>query len=308
MLLLRRAVACIFLAGLELSALDASAESPDEPIRVLPCRPTISCSADIVPPGALEVELGYGARQVRLGGFISTQPLLVKLTAFPWLQIQLGTNGFVFSSGAVPRDLRFIDDLSLGLKAHFVDQTSITPSIAASASWSIPSPDRDGAFPFAYDASFWGYVSKDLKRLHVDLNGGVNVWQFDLPERSYQPFVALATTLTLPLGMGAMAESYWFAGGGRIAPRDAGLLLAGSYAPTPSVLFDAGADVSFFPSTRTYSIFAGVTFVVARLWGRRANGERAASHQTSPASPAVPASFRPPRPGPAITPLVTGPS
>jgi hypothetical protein len=308
MSLLPRGVTCLFFAGLGFSAADVRAESPDEPIRVLPCRPTISCSADIVPPGALEVELGYSTRRVRLGGFVSTQPALVKLTALPWLQFQLGTNGYIFSSGAVPRELRYIDDVSVGLKTHFVDQTTATPSIAVSATWSIPSPYRDSAFPFAYDASFWAYVSKDQGRLHVDLNGGVNFWQFELKERSYQPFVALAATVALPLSLGAMAESYWFDDGGRIAPRDAGFLIAASYAPSPSLLFDAGGDMSFFPSTRTYSIFAGVTFVASRLWGPPARSERSALHGTAPASPAVPASFRSPRPVPSATRVVTGPS
>jgi hypothetical protein len=298
----------LLIAALECSARGVHAEAPEEPIRVLPCRPTISCSADIVPPGVLEVELGYGARRVRLGGFVSTQPVLVKLTALPWLQFQLGTNGYIFSSGAVPRELRYVDDLSLGLKTHFVDQTMTTPSVAASAAWSIPSPDRDGAFPFAYDASFWAYVSKDVHRLHLDLNGGLNVWQFNLPARSYQPFVALAATVTLPLGTGVMAESYWFDDGGRIAPRDAGFLIAGSYAPNAGLLFDAGGDVSFFPSTRTYSVFAGVTFIAARLWGHRVNREGSGSGGTTTAAPAVPPSLRPPRAGPAGIHVVTGPS
>jgi hypothetical protein len=247
----------------------AAAEDSGEPMRVLPCRPTISCSADIVPPGALEIELGYAARHVRADGFFHLQPLLLKLTILRWLQVQLGTNGYVFTSGDVSRTLQYIDDVSIGLKVHFLDQTSVTPSLAASAALSIPTPYRNDTFPFAYDASFWLYASKDYGPLHVDLNGGLNVWQFDIDQRSLQPFVSLATAVALPLGFGAMAEGYWFDDGGPIALRDAGLLLAASYAPTPRVLFDAGIDWSFVPATRTYTLFAGVTFIPARLWGGR---------------------------------------
>jgi hypothetical protein len=238
-------------------------------MRVLPCRPTISCSADIVPAGALEIELGYAARRVRPGGFIHAQPLLLKLTVLTWLQLQLGSNGYVFTSGEVARSLRYFDDISFGLKAHFFDQTEVAPSLAVSAALSVPTPYRNDAFPFAYDASFWAYASKDLGRVHVDLNGGLTFWQFDLPERSVQPFVSLAATIELALGFGAMAETYWFDDAGPIALRDAGLLMAGSYAVSRRVLFDAGADVSFFPSTREYTLFAGVTFIPARLWRPR---------------------------------------
>jgi hypothetical protein len=262
-----RTVAYPVLATVLAVAPWASGADPDDDMRVLPCRPTISCSADIVPPGALEIELGYAARRVRPDGFFQMQPVLLKLTVLWWLQVQLGTNGYVFSSGDVSRSLQYIDDVSVGLKTHFLDQTDVAPSLAASAAISIPTPYRNDTFPFAYDASFWVYASKDYGPVHLDLNGGLNVWQFDLNERSLQPFVSLAGAVALPLGLGAMAESYWFDDGGPIALRDAGLLLAGSYAPNRRVLFDAGVDVGFVPTTRTYTLFAGVTFIPGRLWG-----------------------------------------
>jgi hypothetical protein len=267
-----KALAFALLTGALAASRSAAAEdSAEEEMRVLPCRPTVSCSADIVPPGALEIELGYAARRVQPDGFFHLQPLLLKLTILRWLQVQLGTNGYVFTSGDVSKTLQYIDDVSLGLKFHFVDQdrTGITPSLAASAALSVPTPYRNDTFPFAYDASFWLYASKDYGPLHVDLNGGLNVWQFDINQRSLQPFVSLATAVSLPLGFGAMAEGYWFDYGGPIALRDAGLLLAGSYAPAPRVLFDAGVDWSFVPATRTYTLFAGVTFIPARFWGGR---------------------------------------
>jgi hypothetical protein len=263
--------------ALLLSSTVATTASADEAIRVLPCRPTISCSADIVPPGALEIEFGYGARRVHPGGFIHMQPLLVKLTLSEWIQAQLGTNGYVFSSGEVPRTLRYVDDISYGLKFHLVDQSEVGPSLALSASLSVPTPYRNDLFPYAYDASFWGYASKDLGPLHLDLNGGLNVWQFDIPQRSFQPFVSIATTLSLPLGLGAMLEGYWFGYGGPIALTDAGILLAGSYSPSPSVLFDAGVDVSLFPATREYTVFAGVTFIPARLWESESPSEQSSA-------------------------------
>jgi hypothetical protein len=247
----------------------AMADGTSDAITVLPCRPTISCSADLVPPGALEIELGYALKNVPPGGFVHLQPLLVKLTLWPWLQAQVGTNGYVFSTGHVARSLRYLDDVAVGLKTHLLDQTAALPSLAVSAALSIPTPYRNDRFPFAYDASFWGYASKDLGALHLDLNGGLNVWQFDLGLRSSQPFVSLAASVESSTGVGAMLEGYWFDDGGPIAPRDAGILVAASYATSPSVMFDGGIDLSLVPATRTYTLFAGVTFIAARLWGGR---------------------------------------
>jgi hypothetical protein len=251
----------------------AAAADDGGSIRVLPCRPTISCSADIVPPGAAEVEAGYAARRVAEGGYVQTEPLLLKLTLLRWLQLQAGTNALVDSVGAVPRRLDYVDDFSIGAKLHLIDQTPVSPSFSVSASVAVPSFDRDEAFPVAYDASFWAYASKDFGAagspgsLHVDLNGGFDAVQFDLPGRRYRPFGALALTESLPWRLSLMAEAYAFGDGGPVAPRDAGVLGALGYSPEPSVMFDAGGDVSAFPGTRTFTLFAGVTFVPARFWG-----------------------------------------
>jgi hypothetical protein len=252
----------------------SAAADDEDAVRVLPCRPTISCSADIVPPGAAEIEAGYAARRVSQGGYLETEPVLLKLTLLRWLQLQAGTNALVYSLGNVPRRLDYVDDLSLGAKLHLLDQTQSTPSFAVSGSVSIPSFDPDVAAPGGEGASFWAYASKDFGApgspgsLHVDLNGGLDVMQLDLPAPRARPFGALALTESLPLKLCAMAEAYAFGDAGPLAPRDAGVLGAIGYAPKPSVMFDAGGDVSAIPTTRTFTLFAGVTFIPARLWGR----------------------------------------
>jgi hypothetical protein len=265
-------VAALFVSIGSVS-LSRPAAADDDSVRVLPCRPTISCSADIVPPGAAEIEAGYAARRVSEGGYVETEPVLLKLTLLRWLQLQAGSSALVYSVGDVPRRLDYVDDLSFGGKVHLVDQTPATPSFAVSATVNVPSFDPDAAAPGGEGASFWAYASKDFGApgspgsLHVDLNGGADVLQLDLPARRARPFVALALTESLPLKLCAMTEAYAFGDGGPLAPHDAGVLAAMGYAPKPSVMFDAGADVSAFPATRTWTLFAGVTFVPARLWG-----------------------------------------
>jgi len=155
----RRGWRCAAIAlVLSQGATRAALGGEDGDMRVLPCRPTISCSADLVPPGALEIEAGYGARFVRYRGFIHSEPVLVKLTLLSWLQVQAGGNGLLFTTGDVSRSLYYFDDFTFALKAHFVDQSSMRPSVAASAAVNVPSFDRSDAFPFAYDGSFWAYA------------------------------------------------------------------------------------------------------------------------------------------------------
>ena len=253
-----------------------AADDPND-LRVRPCRPTISCSADLVPPGAVEIELGYAPRNVRPGGWIHTEPVLLKLTLTRWLQAQVGGSGYVFTQGQVAKSLRYYDDVSFGLKTHFVDQTSVIPSVSASAALSVPSFQPPVEFPHAYDLGFWLYASKDIDKVHLDLNGGANLWQFDHPDRSVQPFAALASSFLIAGPVGAMVETYVFANAGRIAPKDAGLLTALSYALGPRVLFDGGVDTSFVRSTRLFTLFVGVTFVPVRLWGGGENRSAAAA-------------------------------
>lgn len=271
------ALAAILVAASAASA--ARAGAPDDSYRVLPCRPTVSCTADLVPPGALEVEAGYLARRAPPRGFVHSEPILLKLTLAEWVQAQVGGNGHVVTSGDVARSLRYLDDISVGPKFHFVDQAGWWPSLAASASLNIPSWDRQTDFPFAYDASFWGYASKDLAFVHFDLNGGLNVWEFDL-RPSYQKFVTLASSMPIAGDFGAMLEGYYFTNAGAIAPRDGGTLMAVSYAPRPWLMFDAGFDIGWFPSTRSFSTFAGLTVIPYDFWDteseRRKRAQRTA--------------------------------
>jgi hypothetical protein len=236
----------------------------DDTLVARPCRPTIACTADFVPPGALELEAGYLYR--RLAGATAANqhsvPYLLKLTLFERLQLQLGSNGPTFSDQVVPA--RYVDDLVLGLKVHLLEQERIAPSISISGALSVPLAAAPG-YVRTLDALFTLYITKDLGPVHADLNAGIDWWRLDdvLP----QGWVALALSTNLPAGFGVMLEGYCFSDVLPIAPRDAGLLGALSYSPVPWLVLDIGADVGLIPATRTVSAFVGFTIAPVRLWG-----------------------------------------
>src|SRR5262249_15049422 len=96
-------VAALSFGTVLLLAIPARAAGwPDERDRVLPCRPTIACTADLVAPGTLEIEAGYLYRRAAGGAVQRTWPFLIKLTVAPWVQLQVGSNGYTASPGSAP--------------------------------------------------------------------------------------------------------------------------------------------------------------------------------------------------------------
>ncbi|MGE5182311.1 MAG: hypothetical protein ACM31C_09630 [Acidobacteriota bacterium] len=224
----------------------------------LPCRPTIACTADFVPPGVLEIESGYLYRRLAGGVNQSSLPFLVKLTLAPWAQLQVGSNGPTLQG-----DAHYLDDVTAGLKVQLRRQTAHVPSISLSATASVPTFAASG-YLRTYDALAIAYVTKDLGWLHADWNLGLSAWRLDATTIT-QAWTALALSTPLGAGFGAMLEGYTFSDAAPIAPRDAGILAAVSYQPRWWIVLDAGPDVGL-TATRVASAFAGVTFIAGELW------------------------------------------
>lgn len=232
-------------------------------VTALPCRPTIACTADFVPPGALEIELGALGRRLP-SGLQRSFPVLVKLTAARWLQLQVATNGYTFQRG--PATTQYLDNVSAGGKLHLFDQGAAWPSVSLSGALSVPTFAGQTGYLRADDAFFTAYVTKDVGPLHADFNTGLNEWSLQSSPRA-QPFAALALSMPLAAPFVIMAEGYLFGDAGPLAPRDGGFLFALSHAPAPWLIFDFGGDVGAFPSSRAWSVFIGMTVVPAVLWG-----------------------------------------
>jgi hypothetical protein len=260
------AVACaVSCAGASPAA--RGAETPDARDKTLPCRPTIACTADIVPPGTVDLEAGALFRSLGRGSSPSasrqwTFPFLAKLTLEPWVQLQVGSNGFTAATGLAPQD--FFDDVVVGPKFHLLDQTQWAPSLSFSGELSIPT-FRGQGYVRTYDALFTAYVTKDVGLVHADFNVGWNLWRVDGAPLS-QGLVALALTANIPPPFGVMGEAYYFSNAAPVAPRDGGVLFAFTHSPRSWLVFDMGADIGWFPSWRAYSVFVGMPIIPVVPW------------------------------------------
>jgi len=226
----------------------------------MPCRPTIACTAEFVPAGYAEVEVGYAAS--RLGvGYQHTTPLLLKVTASEDLQLQLGTNGPVLQ----PDRDAYLDNWQLLAKLRLTRENGGLPALALSAAISIPSEIGGRDYHAAWNAQGVAYASKNLGPLHADLNVAVNF--LDLGRgTSVQPWAALSVSSDVGLGLTPMIELYQFWAAEPDAVRDAGLLLALGYAITPWLVMDVGGDVGLGAQDRSFTLFAGFTALTPRLW------------------------------------------
>jgi hypothetical protein len=268
-------MAALFLLS-ALAGRSAAASLPDQDTRAVPCRPTVTCTADLVQPGALEIELGFITRRLGSGDFQYATPLLLKLTLAKWFQFQLGTSGGVFvPTGA--SQAAYLDNISLGGKFHLRDQTEEGPSASVSLAVSVPTYAGQGAYTPAYHSFFIFYLSRDFSWLHADMNFGVNALRLEQNPR-LQGQLSLALSVSLPRGFGVMLEGYGFTDASPVASVDAGMLAAACFSPKPWLTLDIGADAGLVQSVRSFSLFTGMTIVPVDLWETAEERRRKGRH------------------------------
>ena len=252
---------------------------PEARVRALPCRPTIACTAEIVPGGHFEVEAGYALRRTpTASAAVHGAAALGKYSVTDRLQLQLGTNNvFLAQTGTATRSF---DGAFGGPKLVLVTQGDRTPAIAVSALFGAPTTNDEAAAVRTYDANAWVYVSKDALGFHGDINLGLDTLSLD-KKPAIQTLAALAVSRDLAFGFGAMIEGYTFNGGGAYAGHDGGVLTALSFSPMPELVLDAGADTALYRDTRSVTFFAGLTmlpFDSVRAGARRASLSPASPH------------------------------
>jgi hypothetical protein len=228
-----------------------------------PCRPTVSCTAELAAPGSFEVEAGANVSRNDAGVRTWSYPLLLKQTFAKWAQAQVGSNGPTFANSAPHAG--YFDNVFLGPKFHLLDQGKVVPMLCLTGLASFPTAEAPG-YARHGNAYFTAHVSKDLGPIHVDWNGAVNVLRIE-DNPIAQSLVALALSPTfIPAPFGFAAEVWGVTGAAPVAPKDGGVRLAMTVSPRTWLVFDVGGDIGFFPSTRVFSVFFGVSVVPFVFW------------------------------------------
>jgi hypothetical protein len=241
-----------------------AAEAPDDRDSAHPCRPTISCTADLTSPGTLEVEAGELASVTRAGAQQASFPVQLKQTFTTLVQLQVASNGYTFA-GPSPR-AHYLDNVVIGPKLHLVDQGPLVPSLALSAELGLPTFAATG-YALHDDAFVTAYASKDFGPVHADLNVGLDAWQLDASVRP-QVFTALALSTPLTSWLSVAVEGYVFSDASPAASRDGGVRVALGLTARPWLVLDLGGDAGAYPDTRAASFFAGATFIPVVWWRR----------------------------------------
>jgi hypothetical protein len=218
-----------------------------------------------VPPGDVELEVGYLYRRLAGHAPQHTTPFLFKLSLTKWLQLQVSSNGYTYSN-LLPIG-RYFDDVAVGAKLHMIDQHDFFPSLSWSFLLNIPMPAQEG-YVRGYDALFTAYITEKIGKLEADLNIGMNLFELSRAI-TVQPWVALALSYELPRDFIVMLENYYYADASPIAVHDGGTLFAVSYAPRSWIVIDVGADAGWFQKDRSVSAFVGCTLIVGNLWAPR---------------------------------------
>lgn len=217
-------------------------------VKAQPCRPTVACTAELVPAGNVELEVG--ALATSPGTAIN---LLAKVSLRDWLQVQVGTDNFLLATAG---EARVVDGVLAALKARLVEQGEVAPTVSLSARVAAPTWAPLPAAQATVDLFFTAHLSKDLGALHVDLNGMLNVPAL----REVQGQAALALSTALPDGFGVAVEGHSTFGNARLA-NDGGLRGVLTWSPVDHLVLDVGGDVGFFPRTRAWSLFVGLVLV-----------------------------------------------
>jgi hypothetical protein len=238
---------------------DTNDHAASDRVTALPCRPTIACTADLVPAGNFEVEAGYGARGAGQNAFRDvghSGQVLLKYSLTDDVQLQLGTVGLFVAGGGTT--LHAFDGVTPGVKWKFLDGEGAWPITAVSFHVDLPTSTASYEQQRSVDLEGWVYFSKDFGRLHGDLNFAVRV--FDVTKPVAQGLVATSWSLPIVGPFAVFSELYTNLGDGKTVALDGGWLSGINISPVDEVIFDVGGDVGFYPG-RAFTFFAGVTFV-----------------------------------------------
>ena len=252
--------ACRLAIAMALAAA-ANVNADDDTPTAVPYRPTVSNPADLPVPGWLEAEFGglrvLGEDRSRA----DSAPWLVKYAFDENHGLLLGGNAYVAERAPGEATLRGAGDTSLEYKQRFAVDDATAFGIEAGA---ILPTARD---TLGVGKPVWlvnGIVSRDLGRLHVDVNiGAAHYAQHETGVSAWQQTYAAAVSWPFsPAWGGAFEVSGAHQAG---APTQSQALAALNYNLSPRVVLDAGAARGLAHGAHDRSVFAGATVLLGRL-------------------------------------------
>lgn len=249
----------VIFALLEFAATRASAE--DEP-SATPYRPTVSTPANLSEPGWVELEMG--GQRTNDGSSAHRDNILyaLKYAFTPDWGVRVGGDTWVREVGNDGSRLSGFGDTAIVVKRRF----PITDAAAFGLEGGVNLPTaKDGLGSSKADYLLSGIYSANLGAYHTDLNlGGTRLGQIDTGESRWQTNWAASLSRSITDRWGVAGE---FSGiYRRGTPSTAQFLVAASYNYTKRVVFDAGAAAGLNRASPDWSLFAGVTLLLAKVW------------------------------------------
>lgn len=233
-----------------------------DPVQTLPCRPTIACTADLVPAGSFELETGGFLRLAPGAAPTWALPFLAKLSLTDWFQLQLGSAGPTWSGGLFAMDVGTVI-----AKFRLWRQGAWAPSVALSVGAAFGLTPASQSYQPVEGVQAALYLSRDIGRFHLDLNVGYNALAQGGGELTHSLWTSVSTGIAWTPALGSFHELYHFTPTVTDGPPEGGFLFGLTLSPSPGVMFDVGADVALFRDSRTVNAFIGLTFATQPLWG-----------------------------------------
>jgi hypothetical protein len=234
----------------------------DEQASVTPYRPSVSTPAALSAPGWLELEVGTLHFHGRMQSRRDSLPYTFKLAFSEDWGVRVGGDGWVRQRDDAGKRLSGGGDMNVVVKRRFrVDATS---AFGLEAGATIPTAAADLGSGKA-DYSINGIYSADLGRYHVDLNAvATRVGQVDQGVSRNQALWAASLSRALTDRWGLVGELSGTRQEG--TERTTQVLAAASYNVSPSLNLDAGLSRSVRSGVPVWSVFAGLTVLVGRVF------------------------------------------
>ena len=227
-----------------------------------PYRPTVSTPANLSEPGWVELEIG--GQRTSSGGSTHRDniPYTLKYAFTPDWGGRVGGDAWVRDVATDGSKLSGFGDMAIIVKRRF----ALTDDTAFGLEGGVNLPTaKDGLGSGKADYLLSGIYSANLGAYHTDLNlGATRVGQIDTGESRWQTNWAASLSRSITDRWGVAGEFSGTYRKGMLST--AQFLVAASCNYTKRIVFDAGAAVGLNRASPDWSLFAGVTLLLGKVW------------------------------------------